>query len=117
MRALLPSNPHVGFTPANIPVSLISLGTADLVASARELTPQDVVRPYRTRAPRRAAERPTAQAADFVVRAEFYRELVFPEASRRAGAPRCAALATLFSQPCAAPRRADERAVPHRRDG
>ena len=89
-------------------MSLISLGTADLVASARELTPQDVVRrshAYRTCVCAARAERPTAQATDFVVRAEFYRDLVFPEASRRAGAPRCAALAKLFCQPsprCAA---------------
>ena len=66
VRALLPANPLLGFTHNHVPVSLISLGGANTAVAARELTANDVV-------------------VDFVVRAEFYRAVVFPEASARAG--------------------------------
>jgi hypothetical protein len=52
VRALLPSNPHLGFTKAHYPVSLLSLGSADLAVSARDLTTSDVVRTVGTKTPR-----------------------------------------------------------------
>ena len=121
VRTLLPSNPHLCFTKAGFPVSMLSLGSADLAASATNLTIADVVRvtlprrpsallhAFRKRAP--AAHRCT-QVADFVVRAEFYRAVVFPEASQRTGAHplsrRCAlearaACSRLTQHVCAGP--------------
>jgi hypothetical protein len=44
VRSLLPSNPHLGFTKAGFPISCVSLASADLVAMARDLTVDDVVR-------------------------------------------------------------------------
>ena len=43
----MPSNPHLAFSKDGFPVSLTSLGGADLVAISRDVTPEDAVRPLR----------------------------------------------------------------------
>lgn len=65
-RRLLPANPFLGYSKQGYPVTLLNFGAADPAAVARELKAEDLV-------------------ADFVVRAEFFRAVIFPEASARAG--------------------------------
>jgi hypothetical protein len=101
VRSLLPANPHLGFSKEGWPVTLINVGASDPAKAAGELTGDDLVR-YPS--PATPAARPVApfpadgapvcavpvQVADLVVRAEFYTAVVFPEASKLAGASSCA---------------------------